>query len=248
MKKERYYLLDGLRGLTLLSMIAYHGMFDLVELYGMQIGWFWKTPGYVWQQSICWTFILLSGFCWGLGRTPLRRGLTVSACGAVITAVTFLFMPSERILFGILTFTGAAMLVLIPVSRLLVKIPSWAGLAGSAFLFFLTRNINEGYWGFERLIIGTVPDSFYRGTVMTFLGFPEAGFFSGDYFSFFPWIFLYLCGYFLHGILMKHEGIRNLLLCRTGLPEWLGRNSLMIYMLHQPALLLLLESIRAVCR
>ena len=36
-KKERYHLLDGLRGITLISMILYHGMFDLVELYGVSV-------------------------------------------------------------------------------------------------------------------------------------------------------------------------------------------------------------------
>ena len=62
MEGKRRYLLDGLRGLTLISMILYHGMFDLVEIYGLHIPWFVERPGYVWQQSICWIFILLSGF------------------------------------------------------------------------------------------------------------------------------------------------------------------------------------------
>lgn len=243
MKRERYYLLDGLRGITLLSMIVYHGMFDLVELYKVPVGWFWKTPGYVWQQSICWTFIFLSGFCWNLGRSPLRRGLTVSAGGLIITAVTVLFVPSERILFGILTFTGAAMLAMIPLSRLLARIPAWIGFAGSGFLFFLTRNVNKGYWGFETLLLGKVPNACYRGLPMTFLGFPEPGFFSGDYFSFVPWIFLYLCGYFLYRAVMKYETVKRVLRYRTGPLEWIGKNSLTIYMLHQPALLLLLEGI-----
>lgn len=243
MKRERFYLLDGLRGLTLLSMIAYHGMFDLVELYGISVDWFWKMPGYIWQQSICWTFILLSGFCWSLGSKPLRRGLTVSAGGLVITAATFFFMPSERILFGILTFTGAAMLAMIPLSKALGRIPAWAGLMGSGILFFLTRNVNEGYWGFETLILGSVPGGFYRGAFMTFLGFPEPGFFSGDYFSFVPWFFLYLCGYFLYRAWTGHEMIERILRKRAGFLEWIGRNSLLIYMLHQPILMAVLECI-----
>ena len=239
---ERYHLLDALRGFTLLSMIAYHGMFDLVELYQVPVGWFFRTPGYVWQQSVCWTFILLSGFCWQLGRKPLRRGLVISAGGLVITAVTFIFLPSERILFGILTFTGAAMLVLIPLSGMLSKVPSRAGFSGSALLFFATRNVNRGTFGFEPLVLGRVPEGLYRGPVMTALGFPEPGFFSGDYFSFFPWIFLYLCGYFLYGILMEQESVRRLLKKRTVRAlEWTGRHSLLLYMLHQPVLLLVLE-------
>ncbi|MBR5508827.1 MAG: DUF1624 domain-containing protein, partial [Lachnospiraceae bacterium] len=198
MNKERFYLLDGLRGLTLFSMIAYHGMYDLVMIYHMPWVWFWTKPGYIWQQSICWTFILLSGFCWQLGRNPLKRGLTIFAGGLIITAVTCICMPSERILFGILTFTGTAMMVLVPLSRWLQRIPAWAGILGNGMLFFLTRNINDGYWGFESMVLGHVPSTLYRGWLMTFLGFPEPGFFSGDYFSFFPWIFLYLCGYFLY--------------------------------------------------
>lgn len=243
MKKERYFLLDALRGITLFSMILYHGMFDLVELYGVHVDWFWKTPGYVWQQSICWMFILLSGFCWRLGGRPLRRGVIVSACGLVVTAVTFLFMPSERILFGILTFTGAAMLVLVPLTGILEQIPAWIGLTGSAVLFFLTRNINSGYWGFGAFILGKVPEGLYSGLLLTFLGFPERGFFSGDYFSFFPWFFLYLTGYFLYGILMRHEKAKQILRVRCRPLEWPGRHSLILYMLHQPIVMLALECI-----
>lgn len=241
--KERYHLLDALRGLTLISMIAYHGMYDLVNIYGLPYVWFWTKPGYIWQQSICWTFIILSGFCWRLGSRPLKRGLIISAAGLIITAVTAVFMPSERILFGILTFTGAAMIALVPIERWLAKIPSWAGLLTSGCLFFVTRNINDGTWGFEGLVLGAVPEGLYRGFFMTFLGFPEPGFFSGDYFSFFPWIFLYLCGYFLYGIVMRYECVKNVLKRRIPVLGWLGRNTLPIYMIHQPVLMLIFEVI-----
>ena len=170
-------------------------------------------------------------------------GLLIFAGGLIITVATFWFMPSERILFGILTFIGTAMLALIPASGILRQIPAWAGLTGSGFLFFLTRNINRGYWGFGPVILGSVPEGFYRGWVMTFLGFPKAGFFSGDYFSFFPWIFLYVCGYFLYDIVMRREAVKKLLDCRMGVFEWIGRHSLVIYMLHQPVLMLILECV-----
>ena len=240
-KKERYYLLDGLRGITLISMIAYHGMFDLVELYGVPVWWFWQTPGYVWQQSICWTFILLSGFCWRYGRRPLRRGLLISSCGWLITVVTYLFMPSEKILFGILTFTGAAMLALALLSQALRRVWPLAGFLCSAGIFFLTRNVNQGWWGFESVRLGRVPMAFYQGKMMTFLGFPEPGFFSGDYFSFIPWFFLYLCGYFLYDLVMCHESARNVLRRRAGFMEWIGSHTLPVYLLHQPLLMLVID-------
>ena len=71
----RYRLLDELRGLDLISMMLYHGMWDVVFLFGVAQKWYTGRPGFVWQQSICWVFILLSGFCLPLGHRPLRRGL-----------------------------------------------------------------------------------------------------------------------------------------------------------------------------
>lgn len=63
----RYRLLDELRGLDLISMMLYHGMWDVVFLFGVAQKWYTGRPGFVWQQSICWVFILLSGFCPPLG-------------------------------------------------------------------------------------------------------------------------------------------------------------------------------------
>ena len=64
----RYALLDELRGLDLVSMMLYHGCWDLVNLFGIQADWYYGLPGHLWQQSICWVFILLSGFCVQLGH------------------------------------------------------------------------------------------------------------------------------------------------------------------------------------
>ena len=60
--KTRLHLLDALRGFLMLNMIAYHGMWNLVYLFGVKASWYSGTPKYLWQQFICWTFILLSGF------------------------------------------------------------------------------------------------------------------------------------------------------------------------------------------
>lgn len=87
----RYALLDELRGLDLVSMMLYHGCWDLVNLFGIQADWYYGLPGHLWQQSICWVFILLSGFCVQLGHQTLRRGAQVFGAGALVTAVTLLF-------------------------------------------------------------------------------------------------------------------------------------------------------------
>ena len=82
----RYRLLDELRGLDLISMMLYHGMWDVVFLFGVAQKWYTGRPGFVWQQSICWVFLLLSGFClpmngfWNLpgGRLALPQALYAS--------------------------------------------------------------------------------------------------------------------------------------------------------------------------
>ena len=110
---RRYHLLDTLRGISFVNMVAYHAVWDLVYLYGFRWGWYKSNIGFVWQQYICWSFILLSGFCQPLGHKGLRRALQVFCSGALVTAVTVIFLPDERILFGVLTFLGSAMLLLI---------------------------------------------------------------------------------------------------------------------------------------
>ena len=103
MERRRYQVLDTIRGCALVSMILYHACWDLVYLFGIDWPWYHGFAAHVWQQSICWTFILLSGYCFALGRHQLRRGLTVFFCGALITAATWFFMPENLVLFGVLT-------------------------------------------------------------------------------------------------------------------------------------------------
>lgn len=70
----RYALLDELRGLDLVSMMLYHACWDMMFLFGIWMDWYAGMPGRLWQQTICWVFILLSGFCVQLGHHTLRRG------------------------------------------------------------------------------------------------------------------------------------------------------------------------------
>lgn len=107
----RYRLLDELRGLDLISMMLYHGMWDVVFLFGVAQKWYTGRPGFVWQQSICWVFLLLSGFCLPLGHHPFRRGAVVFGAGALVTAVTLLFLPEDVVWFGVLTLLGSSMLL-----------------------------------------------------------------------------------------------------------------------------------------
>jgi len=99
--KKRLHLLDAFRGFLMLNMIAYHGMWNLVYLFGVKAGWYAGTPKYLWQQFICWSFITLSGFCWSfslwscwLCRSFLYSHVVDCACRTFLrthTAVLTLF-------------------------------------------------------------------------------------------------------------------------------------------------------------
>lgn len=232
----RYGMLDSIRGLVLCSMILFHACWDLVFIFDKSLNWYHETGVYIWQQSICWTFIFLSGFCWLLGKKPLKRGLIVFMAGAAISAVTVLFMPENRVVFGVLTLIGSSMLLMVPLHKALKKLSANVGLVLSIVLFVLTRNLNDGYLGFEIWNLKKLPEFLYQGWIMTFLGFTEPDFYSTDYFSLFPWFFLFLSGYFFCRIVMEN-GRKLMDKYLTGGIEslsFLGRHSLIIYMLHQP--------------
>lgn len=236
-RSKRYGLLDTIRGITLLSMILYHGAWDMVYLYGRRWGWYTGTGAYLWQQSICWTFIFLSGFCWFLGRKPLRRGLFVFGGGLLVTAATLAAMPENRVVFGVLTLIGSCMLLMVPLQRVFSPAEPRVGFGVSLLLFAVTRNVNRGWLGFEGLRLLRLPRELYANLFTAYLGFPPEGFFSTDYFSLFPWLFLFLAGGFAYGM-ARGKGMfdRGFLRCEIKPFAFLGRHSLLIYLLHQPIL------------
>lgn len=167
----RCALLDELRGLDLISMMLYHGMWDLVYLFGVSAPWYGSWQGELWQQSICWVFILLSGFCLPLGHHPVKRGAMVFGCGALVTAVTLIFMPADVVWFGVLTLLGSAMIITGLLEKWLEKVPPVVGLAGSFFLFYFTRHAADGYLQLGHWLI-TPPGFLYANYFTAYLVLP----------------------------------------------------------------------------
>lgn len=237
MERKRYELLDSIRGLTLISMMVYHGCWNLVYLYGRNWKWYKSQGAYLWQQSICWTFILLSGFCFVLGKRHIKSGLTVFGSGVLVTLVTLVFMPKNRVVFGVLTCIGSCMLLTAFLKKGLEKIPEIFGCVGSFLLFLFTKNINAGYLGVGEIEILQIPENFYKNLWSTFWGFPAADFYSTDYFSVFPWVFLFFMGFYLALIVKKRGGFeKKIMTVKLPLFSFLGRHSLLIYLLHQPVI------------
>ena len=236
-KTDRIWELDALRGLCILCVILIHLIFDLIYFIGLDL----HLPAwYVFiQQYGGVIFVVLSGCCATLGSRSFRRGCIVFACGMLISLVTFgmyrLGMASRDVIvwFGVLHLNAAAVLLTCLVYPLLQRLPAGAGLAASAALFALTNQLPEGYLGFENWRLCAVPAGLYK-TNWFWLGLPDlTQFASADYFPILPWVFLFWCGVFLARLWRPGRGeppaaLRPL--CA------IGRNTLLVYMLHQPVL------------
>jgi len=241
--KERYALIDFLRGLSIISMVLYHMMYDLRFIFGVSLPAYlpFDSPLFdtIWQQSICWTFILLSGMCRHFSMRHVRRGLTVFGCGLLITLVTCCFMPEQAIYCGVLSFVGSAILLSIPLLPLLRRISPKGGTVGCFALFLLCYHVPQGYLGMQNWG-WLLPRAWYQYPWLAPLGLPHPSFWSSDYFPLLPWFFLFLTGYFLWTVIAEYPALQRQFTRRLPVADLLGRHSLLIYMLHQPFLMAIL--------
>lgn len=215
--------IDIFRGIAILLMIIFHFVFDLAYFYNWPLDYlqgFWYYQG----KTAAILFMLLSGISSTLSRHPCRRGLTVLGAGLLITAVTYYYDAGIYIRFGILHLLGLSMLL----APWLVKRPAWLlMLAGSCL-------VGLGSWAARQ-------QAAYSWLLP--LGLRPAGFSSLDYYPLLPWLGVILYGMAAGRLLYPHR--QPLLPAVAGswpasTLSWLGRQSLLIYLVHQPLLLVCL--------
>lgn len=227
-------------------MVAFHFCYDYFIAFGENPRWYARPEVFFWQQSICWSFILISGFVWPWGRkTNVKRGLVLNALGFGITLVTYIFMPSQTVRFGVLNFLGCAVLLMYVFERPAEKIHPALGLAVSFALFLFCRHINSGYLGFGEILRLDLPLAIYKAKIFTPLGFPSPEFASSDYFPILPWMLLYLSGYFCGRIFERHREWHDAAGIKIPVLSSIGGKTLWIYILHQPLNMLICSLIFA---
>ena len=102
--KQRIHLMDELRGFAVFCMVFYHGFYTLAYLYHLELGkilLYFFMPAEPWFAGL---FILIAGVSSNLSHSNLIRGLKLAGVALVVTLATWLVVPEERILFGILHF------------------------------------------------------------------------------------------------------------------------------------------------
>ncbi len=224
------------RGVAIIMMVIFHLMWDLwafrilpnVVLYAG----FWKY----FQRTTAISFLLLVGISLtvsyrrakdkggekeGLWRKFAWRGLRIFGVGMGFTLIAWV-SAFGYVQFGILHLIGVAIILSYPLLRF-----RWLNLLLWA-IFFAVGGLLEGYYVGNNWLL--------------WLGLHTRDYAPLDYFPLIPWLGVVLLGVFLGNTLYRAEGRL------IPLPDWswlppvrllrfLGRHSLVIYVIHQPILL-----------
>jgi uncharacterized membrane protein len=230
----RFWELDFIRGLAVVMMVLYHFLYDLDYFGGYPLN-VRSGPWLYFAEATAAIFIVLVGTSLTLSSSRARkgvvsenlfarffkRGLRIFSLGLVVTLTSYLLIGRGFILFGVLHFIGVSIVLAYPFHRL----RTFNLFAGSIFILIgiylqgLTFNFPWLLW------LGFVPDNFY----------------TLDYFPIFPWFGLVLIGMYL-GNRFYQDGKRGFKLPDLSgsfivdLLGTLGRNSLAVYLVHQPVI------------
>jgi len=232
---NRLEIIDLARGLALVAMTIFHFTFDL-ELFGLQERGFINQPHWIYfARFIASSFLILTGFSlylahasdmnWGKWRWRL---LKIVSAAIIITIATIFATPDQFIFFGILHQIAFASAV----GLLFLKL-TWHVLTVLAIGVFLLPK----YFKTELL----------DAPVFWWTGIQDFTPTSSDYVPVFPWFSAVLIGIALAKIiskssLMERMGAWEFNAAPARLLRFMGRNSLVYYLLHQPVMIALLFS------
>ena len=211
-QKERYLMIDFLRGFAVLLMIMFHFAFDLNGFRFIEIDLLGNRFWYAFPRCIVFLFFICvgmglalvhkNGIRWGLLR---KRFYKIGGWAFVISIVTYLIFPKNFVFFGILHCIAATSVA----GVFLVGRPKL-----SLFLCFLL----------------VIPDLIFQPTLIPisiWLGVTPM-----DYIPFYPWVGIVLFGIYLESVDFHKIPLKRTSLIR--LFETMGKHSLKIYLLHRP--------------
>ena len=233
---DRFWEVDAARGVAIIMMIVYHTTYDLDNVGGFDIQ---STTGYwaLFADVTAGLFLFLVGVSlaisrartsltgWPLFSKYLARGSMILAYGVVLTII-FLALGMGVVAFGILHLIGVSIILAYPFLRLRFTNLVVGVLVVAVGQYILAQDLSsQSFW---LLPFGVVPE----GVLMP------------DYRPLLPWFGVVLIGLFF-GNVVYGDGRRPAVpedkaptLARPILP--LGRNSLLIYLIHQPIIIALL--------
>lgn len=231
--KGRIWEIDFLRGIAVMMMIIFHILYDIYYFAGYPFALY---SGFWWffARITAGIFVLLVGVSLALSYSRakpslsgheltvkyLKRGLKIFSWGLLITAVTWLFLAERgTIWFGVLHLIGVSIILARPMLRF-ERLNLLLGVAIILVGIYLYTIVFMFPW--------LLP-----------LGLRPAAFYSLDYLPLLPWFGIVLLGLCIGKRLYPDAGSKS----KTRAPHaarhvcFLGRHSLLVYLLHQPVLI-----------
>ncbi|MFA4956394.1 MAG: heparan-alpha-glucosaminide N-acetyltransferase [Candidatus Methanoperedens sp.] len=228
LEQERIQAIDLIKGIDIVFMVLfnYSVTLDYFRLIPIPSNYLYR---YIFPISIASIFIFMSGVTSyisyekhkeKLTRKYFTRGIKLLFFATLITLFSSVFVPQYTIFFGILHFFA--------VSSFLIP-------------FFIKYNKLNLIAGVSIILSGVyLQQQTFNFSYLSWLGFIPETLSTFDYFPLIPWFGVMLLGvYYGRYIIEKTVNIRfkgkN-----SSIFTFLGKHSLTVYLVHQPALILLL--------
>lgn len=221
----RYPIIDTLRGLAIVVMMAYHFGFDLsMQGYIVQ-DLNHSLPWLVARSLILGTFLFVSGISLALAqRQPAKRRIArlarIAGCALLVSVGSYFMFPDSWIYFGVLHFIVIAGLLCWPLAQHeQLILPLGVAVLGVG-LFYQSPVFDQ--------------------PLLQWLGMMTHKPITEDYVPIFPWLGIMLIGLHVGPQVLRSKTAWPLTITpppRLKPVGWLGRHSLAVYMLHQPLLL-----------
>jgi uncharacterized membrane protein len=224
---NRIWELDFLRGIALLLMIYFHIIYDLKDMWNYPVSYSSGINFYIGKLSAV-LFIIISGISCSLSRNNLKRGLKVFGIAMAITIVSHLYGSEFGIKFGILHFLSICMMLY----------PLFGKLKWYLLILVGTALISLGF------LLDDIKVSF---DYLFPFGITSLAFSSSDYYPLLPWMGIFLYGNALAKLLYAKKTSLFSFTIKPNIISWLGRNTLLIYMLHQPVIIAIIYILRMLC-
>ncbi|KRS11622.1 hypothetical protein XM53_15205 [Roseovarius atlanticus] len=231
---ERIHAIDLARGLALVAMVIFHLFYDLTMFMVLPSDTMRSIFWQVFASLTAGTFIFIAGISLWLAHGDRvrwrsfakRLGILVLA-SFTISIATYLFAPQRFIYFGILHSITLSSLV----GLLFLRCPIFLGLMVAGFCFLLPSIYESAI--FDRIWL-------------LWTGLSQTRPPSMDYEPFFPWFGVFLLGvitarfFNIESLSRDANHLSPAPRAASAMLVFLGRNSLLVYLVHQPLLLALL--------
>lgn len=226
--RRRSGALDAARGVAVLAMVAFHLIWDLGHFRYIDASIPFSAPVMAFGHAIAFAFLFIAGVSLALAhrrgvepRAFWRRLAIVAGAALLVTAATYALFPSAYVFFGILHVIAAASLIGVP----FLFLPAPAALITGAAFFAAPHFL-------------AAPA--FNAPALQWLGLGTVEPMTVDWRPLFPW-----AGALLLGLgaarLRDFTGATG----DGGGLGFLGRHSLLIYLVHQPLLFALFTALVA---